>query len=309
MLSERDIELAHPEAFDFAFGNLPPASQASFGRHLSDCRSCQSVVEEYAEIGRIIKDLPPHVEPSADLEQRTVSAILAAMTEQAPQLKRRPDTQDRTATQVNRVPERRPSAQADTQPWSRPQLQHSAAPDPQINSPAEPAPPAAVRRLPVWRRYPRRFAAAASAVAAAVIAAIVVPLSVISGQVATTMPTIRVPLHATTVAKVNGLGAATGQVTAQQDTTTGSWHVSLTVHHLKNFGDTQWYECWYLSPKTKQVASAGTFLVSRSGNGKFPMTAAVDPRDFPVMEITLGRPSTNGAIAGKVVLRGTAKLL
>jgi hypothetical protein len=81
------------------------------------------------------------------------------------------------------------------------------------------------------------------------------------------------------------------------------------VHHLKNFGDTQWYECWYLSPKTKQVASAGTFLVSRSGNGKFPMTAAVDPRDFPVIEITLGRPSKNGAIAGKVVLRGTAKPL
>ena len=25
MLSERDIELAHPEAFDFVFGNLPPA--------------------------------------------------------------------------------------------------------------------------------------------------------------------------------------------------------------------------------------------------------------------------------------------
>jgi hypothetical protein len=39
------------------------------------------------------------------------------------------------------------------------------------------------------------------------------------------------------------------------------------------------------------------------------MTAAVDPREFPVIEITLGRPSKNGAIAGTVVLRGTAKPL
>ena len=34
MLSERDIEQAHPEAFDFVFGNLPPAKTAEFNRHL-----------------------------------------------------------------------------------------------------------------------------------------------------------------------------------------------------------------------------------------------------------------------------------
>ena len=38
MLSERDIELAHPDAFDFAFGNLPAAKRASFNRHLSGGR-------------------------------------------------------------------------------------------------------------------------------------------------------------------------------------------------------------------------------------------------------------------------------
>ena len=36
MLSEREIELAHPEAFDFVFGNLPAASRTSFDRHLSE---------------------------------------------------------------------------------------------------------------------------------------------------------------------------------------------------------------------------------------------------------------------------------
>ena len=75
MLSERDIEAAHPDAFDFAFGNLPPAKHAEFNRHLSGCSYCQAVVDEYSEIGRIIKLLPPHAEPAADLEDRTVAAM------------------------------------------------------------------------------------------------------------------------------------------------------------------------------------------------------------------------------------------
>src|SRR5712692_2608802 len=58
MLSERDIELAHPEAFDFAFGNLPSARRAEFNRHLTSCRHCQAVIDEYSEIGQIIKILP-----------------------------------------------------------------------------------------------------------------------------------------------------------------------------------------------------------------------------------------------------------
>jgi hypothetical protein len=78
MLSERDIELAHPDAFDCAFGNLPVAKRASFNRHLSGCRYCQGVVEEYGDIGPIIKLLPPHAEPPVSLEDRTVAAMVAA---------------------------------------------------------------------------------------------------------------------------------------------------------------------------------------------------------------------------------------
>ena len=59
MLSERDIEAAHPDAFDFVWGNLPAAERAEFSRHLSGCRYCQGVVQEYREIGRIITLLPP----------------------------------------------------------------------------------------------------------------------------------------------------------------------------------------------------------------------------------------------------------
>ena len=34
------------------------------------------------------------------------------------------------------------------------------------------------------------------------------------------------------------------------------------------------------------------------------MTSAVDPHDFPTMEITLGPPGKYGALAGTVILSG-----
>jgi hypothetical protein len=81
MLSERDIERAHPEAFDFAWGNLPPDRRAEFTRHLRGCRYCQGVIGEYSEIGRIIKNLPPCAGAPADHEDRTVAAMVAALAE------------------------------------------------------------------------------------------------------------------------------------------------------------------------------------------------------------------------------------
>jgi hypothetical protein len=58
--SERDIELAHPDAFDFVFGNLRSGNAVWFNLHLDGCPSCQKVVDEYSEIGRIFQNLPPH---------------------------------------------------------------------------------------------------------------------------------------------------------------------------------------------------------------------------------------------------------
>lgn len=299
MLSDRDIEQAHPQAFDFAFGNLPPAGQADFDRHLSGCRYCQNIVQEFSEIGRVIKDLPPHVEPPADLEERTVAAMISAVGEPGAKPGRRADTQDRTATQIYPIPERQQSEQAATRLWSRPQFQRPAEPKPQIPPAAEPSPQPTARLLPVWRRSPGRFAAAVAIAAAIIAAVIVVPLSITGGrqQRAVAFKLVS-PTHQT----------AWASAIAHPDTS-GSWNISLTVHHLKNFGDAQWYECWYLSRKTGEVASAGTFLVPAIGSGTFPMTAAVDPHDFTIMEITLGPPSKTGALHGKVVLRGTAKLL
>ena len=120
MISDRDIELAHPDAFDFAWGNLPAAKRAEFDRHLAGCRYCQAVVDEYSEIGQIIKLLPPHVEPPADLEDRTVAAMVAALAEQRATTDRRPDAEDQVVTRLHPAPapasaRTRDSGSADTQ--------------------------------------------------------------------------------------------------------------------------------------------------------------------------------------------------
>jgi hypothetical protein len=153
--------------------------------------------------------------------------------------------------------------------------------------------------LPAWLRYRGRLAA----VAAAIITAIVLPLSLSGGGSTPSQATFVIPLHATAAAKVSGYGAATGRATAHQDAS-GSWDITLTVHGLKNPGDSRWYECWYISPQHRQVATAGTFLVPGNGSGTFTMTSAVDPRDFPTMEITISPPSSNGALAGMISLSG-----
>ena len=232
MLSERDIEQAHPEAFDFVFGNLPSAKRAEFNRHLIGCSYCQGVVGEYSEIGGIIKNLPPHVEPPAGLEDRTVAAMVAALAKQKAKPDRRADAEDQAVTKLYPIPGRQPPAEPETQVQPRPQL--GPPPGPQ----ARPV----VTRLPVWRRYRGRLAAVAAAAAAVITGAIAIPLSLLGSGAAT----VAIPLAATTAAKVSGFGAATGHATARQDAS-GSWNITLTVHHLKNFGDAKWYQCWYVS--------------------------------------------------------------
>lgn len=310
MLSESDVEAAHPDAFDFVWGNLPAAKRAEFNRHLSGCRYCRAVVNEHSEVGRIIKLLPPHVEPSADLEDRVVTAMTAALAEARAEPDRQGDTEDRTATRIYQVPQSRPVPESVTQIQPRPELRAPAADDTERRPSADdqPAPvesPAQreVTRLPVWRRHRGRLVAIVAAAAAVILAAFITSISLGRGPVGVT---VAIKLHATVTAKASGYGAASGQATARQDAS-GSWDITLTVQHLKSFGDSQWYQCWYVSGN-HQVASAGTFQVPSSGSGTFSMTSAVDPHDFQTMEITLGPPSKTGALAGTVILTGQAEL-
>ena len=121
MLSERDIELAHPDAFDFVFGNLPSGKSIWFNRHLDSCPHCQKVVAEYSEIGQIIQQLPPHVDPPADLEDRTVAAMVAALADQRASTDPHPDAaEDQATTRVYPIPQAQPSAEPETRLHAQP---------------------------------------------------------------------------------------------------------------------------------------------------------------------------------------------
>jgi Anti-sigma-K factor rskA len=296
MLSERDIEAAHPDAFDFVFGNLPSAKRADFNRHLTECRYCQAVVEEYSEIGGIIKQLPPHVNPPAGLEDRVVGAMVAGLADT--ENRERPvDAEDQGATRAYPVPQLQPPAEPETGLHPRPELQ--APPE------AEPLARPVVTRLPVWRRSRGRLAAAAAAAAAIIIAALLVIPSLGGGRLNPAQATVVTPLHATTAAKLKGDGAATGQATAHQ--AGQSWTFTMTVHGLKMLHDNDVYECWWVGrDSTKahpQFVSGGTFIVDKSGSTTVTMTTGIDPHDFPTMEVTAESPGT-GALSGVVILSG-----
>jgi hypothetical protein len=293
MLTEREIEQAHPEAFDFAFGNLPSAKGAEFGRHLTSCRYCRAVVDEYSEIGGIIKMFPPHVEPSADLEDRTVAAMAAALAERKERAGHRSDAEDQAVTKLYPVPGRQPPAEPEAQIQPRQQL----------GPPAGSQDRSTAARLPVWRRYRGRFTALAAAAAAIVIAAIVVPLSLGSSEVTTAQGTVAIPLHATTAAKVLGAGSATARATARQ--VGESWTFELVVNGLKPLNGNDVYVCWWVGPgNTKAhpvLATGGSFVVGDSGSATVTMTTGVDPHQFRTMEITAESPG-NGALRGAVLL-------
>ena len=307
MLSERDIELADLDAFDFVWGNLPAAKRADFDRHLAGCRYCRAIVDEYSEIGQIVKLLPPHVEPPASLEDRTVAAMVAALTEQ--RADRRPDVEDRAATRAYPIPRPPPPAEPETKIQLIPPLQPRAGDNTGLRlspagqpAPIEPQARPEVALLPIWRRYPRRLAAAVAVAAAILAAAIVIPLSLGRGGLAEA-----VTFHMTP--PPGSAQTASGTAVARPDAS-GSWTITLTVRHLRPFGDSPWYECWYVGAGKAghpQVASAGTFLVPDSGSGTFSMTSAVDPRQFKTMQIRLEQPSATGAIEGPVVLTGTGR--
>ena len=315
MLSERDVELIHPEAFDFVFGNLPRDKRAEFNRHLTGCRYCQGVIDEYSDIGQIIKSLPPHVEPPADLDDRPVAAMAAVLAGQRAEADRRPDPGEQAATQLHLIPEVQPPAEDDTRVQPRPQLQPPAEDDtrvhprPQLQPPAEPqARPTVtpmVTRLPVWRRHQGRLAAVVAAAAVIVTAAIVIPLSLGGGRATPAQATAVISLHATEAAKVFGVRTATGRATARQ--VGESWTFDLTVHGLKPLLNNEFYECWWVAPGSNHLhpllATGGSFVVGTSGSATITMTTGVDPTQLRTMEITV-ESLGNGAQLGQVLLTG-----
>ena len=287
MLSESDIEAAHPEAFDFVWGNLPTASRADFDRHLLGCRYCQAVVDEYADIGQIIQRLPPHVEPPAHLEDRTVAAMVAALAKQRAKADRRSEDEDQAATRAYPIPERRPPAEPKTQVQPIPQLQPPAEDEAQLRRSARRStdtgrdggqadghPPASVaappgppcrcrcrRRCDHHRRH-----------------------------LGSTQPGRRpdhsgpghgprevvIPLSATAAAKAIGYGAATGRAIGS------SRHCLWQLGHHPDRGRPEepgrlpWYECWYVSPDIGKWPP-----LARSSSGQRKQNLLHDKRSRP----------------------------
>ena len=297
MLSDRDISLAHPEAFDFVFGNLPSYAAGGFTEHLTLCRYCRSIVAEYTEIGRIIQDLPPQVEPPADLEDRTVGAMLAALADD-PASSKQPakavqasDAEDLTATKVHQLPQRPPPAPG------------APATSAQQGS-------ATVTPLSVWRRHQGLTSIWLAAAAVIAVLAVVVIFRPSGGHGTSAQATVLIPLRATAAAKEKGMVRASGRATARQ--AGQSWTYVLTVRGLKPLSHNWVYECWYVSPKSTRdqprLVSGGTFVVDSSGSTAVPMTSGVDPRDFPTMVIT-AQPPGDGAVHRPILLTGKTRRL
>ena len=173
---------------------------------------------------------------------------------------------------------------------------------------AQPRPANAPAKRAKWwhRSWSTPLASAASALAGAVAAVIVIVAVFFLPGHGAGLPDQALTFN---LSPPPGAGqAASGTAVARPDAS-GSWDITLTVHHLKNFGDAKWYQCWYVS-RDGRVASAGTFLVPNRGSGTFSMTSAVDPHNFRRMEITLQSPNSNGAFQkGTVILSGIAKTL
>jgi Anti-sigma-K factor rskA len=290
MLSEAELEAAHPESFDYIMGVLDPPGAETFQRHMAQCRYCRAVVDEYGELGQMIQAIPPALSPSPDLQERTVAAMVRAIADQRP-------TQGYPT--VRKVP-----APSDAQEPSATEAG---------SIPATPPPPAAAGELgeeaakviPFHRRLNRRVLTIAAAAAAVIAVAIVVPLALSSSAPVTVV----IPLHATTTAAVLGEGGAGGQATAHQ--AGPSWTFVLNVHGLKPLPGNDIYECWWAAPASTSLhpmlVSGGTFVVGDSGATTLTMTAGVDPHQFRMMEVTAETPGS-GAQLGHVILIGTARL-
>jgi hypothetical protein len=276
MLPKGQADRAHPQAADWVLGTLGPDEVAGFQLHLKGCPHCQAATAEFGPLGQLLRHLPPAAKLPPALEARTIASILEAAAEDRAQI---------------------PPAAAQIPPAAA-QIPPAAA---QAGTGEQRGGLAKIIRFPRW---PGRtgLLTIASAVAAAIIAAVLVLPGLGGGAPRGAFAFKLFP------AAGSAQTAASGTATARPEAS-GSWNVTVTVHHLKSFHSKSWYECWYVSQDGRQALSAGTFLVPSSGSGTFTMTSAADPEEFQAMEITVQSPSSDGALQHAVVLSGKARKL
>ena len=306
MLSERDIEQAHPEAFDFVFGNLPSAKRAEFNRHLTGCRYCQAVVDEYSEIGRIIKQPSP--------------ARRAASRPRRPDRRRHGRRPRRAEGQPERRsgrrgprpppgPTRFPGASLRLSP--RPRSSRSPAPASAETRPARHRPPTSRHRP---SRKPGRWSLACrcgdvTEAAWPLSPPPPLPSSLPPSSSRSAFSAAGPPRSPSRFCHHGGQGERLRSSHRARDGPPGC--LRQLEYHPDRASPQELRGCQVVrmlvrQPQHRQVASAGTFLVPDSGSGTFSMTSAVDPHDFSTMEITIGPPNNTGALSGTVILSGQA---
>ena len=71
------VSLAHAEAADWALDTLGEAGAAEFRSHLATCAPCRAAVTCFGPVARLLRHLPPAVEPPPGLRARTLAGVLA----------------------------------------------------------------------------------------------------------------------------------------------------------------------------------------------------------------------------------------
>jgi anti-sigma-K factor RskA len=147
-----------------------------------------------------------------------------------------------------------------------------------------------------WRSWNMRMLALAAAVV------------VIAGSIGAGLLLSRpAPAETYSIALHPGAGlVASGQATVRQ--TSNGYTVQLTAAHLPGLASNQFYECWWIGPRSpdghRAVLSAGSFIAGTSGTATVQMTTAADPDTYQTMEITVQTASNTSP--GRVILTGVA---
>jgi anti-sigma-K factor RskA len=178
-------------------------------------------------------------------------------------------------------------------------VQHAALAEAAAAAPAGQAKARPSARASRWRQLHRAnplFAALAAAAATA--AAFFGPALFESAPALAA--TIR--LHAQPGSSMSGLATVVHE--------SGGYRITLTVTGLPVSAPGQFYECWYAGPGdrpgSRQLITAGTFVVGHSGSQTLTMWSAADPAKFRTMQITAERAG-GGSQYGTPILSGTAQ--
>ena len=101
-----------------------------------------------------------------------------------------------------------------------------------------------------------------------------------------------------------GDGVGSGVAYARMDA--HGIELDMRVRGLPVASPGAYYECWYVSDDERagkpERVSGGTFVVAADGSARVLVRTAADPRDYPLMEVTLEPDDGDPAATGTVVL-------